>query len=322
MVNSRRTYLYTEEALPERMFLWTRGLDLLLLLNGNRFHGLSRSRRMKGGSWPSGHCRRGKRLLGGIDGIVGASAFLNRGRYRGNSAIQADTLLLPVQDDGLRSKLGNEPAKQALQILIIGLVLEAQATDVGQVPGKLIRKPSAEVIDGDPLFAVSDFLVLLLVRVGLDALPWEGASEEVKEDMSEGLQVIPPALLPALVCVDGHVPGGPAQALLLTIRDVLPGHLVDVILCHPKVHNVNGPVISGPHKEIVRLDVPVDHSLVVDRLNPADHLDSHQADGPDGELAAALVKDLLETRAQQLHHQAIKATLLAKVVDRRDSRYQ
>ena len=46
-------------------------------------------------------------------------------------------------------------------------------------------------------------------------------SEEIHEHVSEGLEVVPPGLLLAEVRVDAHVAGGPRQALVLPVGNVL-----------------------------------------------------------------------------------------------------
>ena len=56
-------------------------------------------------------------------------------------------------------------------------------------------KAGAECVDGSGSLGVPNLLIALLECVCLEALPGEGASQEVEEHVAQGLQVIPPALL-------------------------------------------------------------------------------------------------------------------------------
>lgn len=70
-----------------------------------------------------------------------------------------------------------------------------------------------------------------------------------------------------------HVSRSSTQTLPFTIRNVQFRFGIAVLLCHPKIndmYNVGGLRPRFPNQEIVRLDVPIDKVLVVDRLNTGD----------------------------------------------------
>ena len=91
------------------------------------------------------------------------------------------------------------------------------------------------------------------------------------------------------MCVDTHIPSRPTQTLSFTVRNVLLGLGIPILLRHTKVHNVNycgdamnrAGVISevtaaltirvlgsrATDQEVIRLDIAVDEVLVMDRLH-------------------------------------------------------
>ena len=71
--------------------------------------------------------------------------------------------------------------------------------------------------------------------------------------------------------VDTHVSRSTREGLALSVRDVLLGLGIAVLLGHTKVDNVNdvGALGSGStDEEVVGLDVSVDEVLLVDGLYP------------------------------------------------------
>ena len=60
-----------------------------------------------------------------------------------------------------------------------------------------------------------------------------------------------------------------------------------------------------PNEKVLWLNIPVDDVLGMHKLDPRDELNGSHADRLEAKLAAAHVKQVLETRAQQLHHQTI-----------------
>jgi hypothetical protein len=88
--------------------------------------------------------------------------------------------------------------------------------------------------------------------------------------MTQSLQVITSRLLTPEMCVDTHVTSSTGQRFPLTVRDVLLGLGITVLLGHTEINHVNdiGGFGPGPaNKEVVRLDISVDEVLLVNRLN-------------------------------------------------------
>jgi hypothetical protein len=132
------------------------------------------------------------------------------------------------------------------------------------------REAVAEVLDRSCLLLLADLLVFLLVGSSLEALPWETATEEVHENVTQSFQVVSARLLASEMGVDTHVTRCTGERFALPVRNVLLRLWVTVLLSHTEVHNVNYISALGAwsaDEEVVRLDVAVDEVLLVDGLN-------------------------------------------------------
>jgi len=89
----------------------------------------------------------------------------------------------------------------------IGLGLELEGSAVGEVFGKLGRTSLAEGRDCDGLLLFHDELVLLSGRLGLESLPWKASLEEVDQDVTNGLEIVPTGLFDTQVVIDRGVTG-------------------------------------------------------------------------------------------------------------------
>ena len=222
------------------------------------------------------------------------------------------------------------------QVVIVGLVLEAEAAHVAEVLVELHGEARAEVLDVGRLLLLADLLVLLLVGRRLEALPRQAAAQKVHEDVAQSLEIVSPRLLPPEMGVDAHVPGGSRERLALPVGDVLLRLGVAVLLGHAEVDNVDDicRLGAGPaDQEVVGLDVAVDQVLFVNRLDtrqlqlqsdiegPAEiagctyHLLGHHADRLEAEPPVAVVKEVFQRRAEQVDDQDVVQAFLAKVID-------
>lgn len=137
--------------------------------------------------------------------------------------------------------------------------------------------------------------------------------------------------------VDTHVARCTGQRLPLTVWDMLLRFRIPILLGHSKVNDVNyigGLRVRATDEEVVWFDITVDQVLFVDSLNAGEllmlkrriwsrgqktkktyHLFGNHNHGLDGESSIAVVEEVLETRTEQVDHEDIMQTLLAKVVD-------
>ena len=107
------------------------------------------------------------------------------------------------------------------------------------------------------------------------------------------------------------IPGSAGEVLVLSVRDVLPRPVVPVLLGKTKVYQEELVTVpSDPHQEVVGLDVAVDEVLVVDILDPPNHLVGQHEDGLHGEPPGAEVEEVLEAWTKKVHDEHIVVPLL------------
>jgi hypothetical protein len=199
------------------------------------------------------------------------------------AVVQLHPVVLAVFD--LASAL-ERLGEQLTQVVVVGGVLKTKVADVAKVLVELLcselalmiserimkrtREGVAEILDGRGLLLLANLLVLLLVGSRLKALPWQSTTEEVHENVTEGLEIVSAGLLASQVGVDTHVTSSTRKRLALPVRDVLLRLGITVLLGHTEVDNVDHVGALGaraPDEEVVGLDVPIDEVLLVDGLD-------------------------------------------------------
>lgn len=153
--------------------------------------------------------------------------------------------------------------------LVVGLLLELEGAAVVHVGGELDGEALALDFDGSGHLLLLDLLVLLRLVVGLHTLPGERPLRQVEQDVADGLEVVPPALLHPEVRVDRRVPHRPSEGPVLLVGDVLVALGVPVLLAEPEVDEVEEVgLVVDPHEEVLGLDVPVHVVEGVEALDP------------------------------------------------------
>ena len=180
--------------------------------------------------------------------LLGGGASLRAGlggREDRSLGRQAGLLLLQVEDRPvehvvvLEALAVEQLLEKALEVGVIGPVLEAEGAAVFKVGAEFGRVALAQLFGRGRHLAVHDALVLLLLGVGLEALPGEGAADEVHEDVAERFQVVAAALLDANVRVDRGITGGSGQVFVLAVGDVLVGAGIAVLLGKAEIDDVD-----------------------------------------------------------------------------------
>ena len=105
----------------------------------------------------------------------------------------------------LESLADKEITEDLAEVGVVWLVVEAKGTGVVEVDGELIWESTAEDLGWSGHLLLHDAVVLLLLGGSLESLPREGATAEVKHDISEGLHVVTARLL--YKCVSGNTYG-------------------------------------------------------------------------------------------------------------------
>lgn len=87
-----------------------------------------------------------------------------------------------------------------------------------------------------------------------------------------------------------------------------------VALCKTEIDNVNCALglVCASNQKVIRFDIPVDDSLLVDHLDPLDHLDRDVENCADVKLSSALLEQVLEGLAEHVHyHNVIHFTIFS-----------
>ena len=130
--------------------------------------------------------------------------------------------------------------------------------------------------------------------------------------MPDGLKIVPSRLLVPDMGVDTCVSGGTSQVLAISERNVLTIRGL-VALGETKVDDVNCALglVSAANQKVIWLDVSVDDSLLVDHLDPLDHLHGDVENSADVELSSALLEEVLEGFTEHVHdHDVVHLAVL------------
>mmetsp|Transcript_9826 Transcript_9826/g.27635 ORF Transcript_9826/g.27635 Transcript_9826/m.27635 type:complete len:294 (-) Transcript_9826:96-977(-) len=229
--------------------------------------------------------------------------------------------LRPIEHAIIDKALAHEEIlEQPAQVCVVWPVLEAERAAVVQVGGEDRGVPLAERLDRRGALALHDFVVLLFLRIGLEALPRQLATIEIHQHVAYRLEVVASALLDSQMCVHTRVPGSACQTLAFTVWYVLLGLRVPVLFGQPEVDNVHLiGLLPQANEEVVGLDIAVDEILRMDVLNTVDHLVGQHEDRLQAELAVAETEEILEGRTQQVDDHDVVVALHAVPVDVRDA---
>mmetsp|Transcript_10264 Transcript_10264/g.36488 ORF Transcript_10264/g.36488 Transcript_10264/m.36488 type:complete len:377 (+) Transcript_10264:1-1131(+) len=220
-------------------------------------------------------------------------------------------VLVPGPDEGL--------PEQVPKVVVVRLVVKPQAPAVVQVAHELLWKLLAKHLDGRGHLPLADLLVLLLLGRRLEALPRQGPSQEVQQDVTQGLQVVPPALLDPQVRINRGIPRRPRQVLVLPVRNVLVRPWVAVLFGQAKVDDVHlVRLLAQSHQKVIRLDVPVNEGPGVHVLYPPEQLVSQHEHRLEREPPVAKVEEVLQRRTEEIHDHDVVVPLDAVPPHRRD----
>ena len=180
------------------------------------------------------------------------------------------TLYAPIEDVIVLEPFTNkEVTEQLPQVRVIGFVIETKCARVVEEDAELRGEAAAEEIGGRGHLLLHDSVVLLLLGSSLLTLPGESTAEEVHENISERLQIVPASLLNPKVGVDGGVARSARQVLVLSVRDVKVRLRVPVLLGQAEIDDVDlVATLPNAHQEVVGLDVAVNEVARVDVLDP------------------------------------------------------
>ena len=163
--------------------------------------------------------------------------------------------------------------KKFPSVRIIWLIFKLEALAVGHEFCELGRNALTELLNAGRELLVLDQVVFLVLCLGLDAHPGQGALEEVDKDVPDGAHVVSSALLVAQMRVNGRIPGCPDKASFCGHFHMLTCFYISVHFAQAEVDQVHyvAPLAMAQH-EIFRFYVPVNETSRVKVLYSVKHL--------------------------------------------------
>lgn len=227
----------------------------------------------------------------------------------------------PVEDVVVLEGLADKQVPEDLpQVGVVGFVVETQGTGVVQVDSKLIGVATAQDLSGGGHLLLHNTIVLLLLGGGLQTLPGEGATAEIKHDIAQRLHIVTTGLLNTQVSVDTGITSGTSEVLVLTVGDVEVGLGVTVFLGQTKVNDIDlVSTLANTHQEIVGLDITVDEGFGMDVLDARYELVGQEKHGLQREFAVTEVEKILQTGTQQVDDHGVIVTFGAEPADKRNT---
>ena len=236
----------------------------------------------------------------------------------------------PIEQVVVLETLSDKQVSEELsEVRVVGLVVESKRSAVVEVNGKLVGETSAQALGGGCHFwdisrgfrgkgktigeptLLHDSVVLLLLGSSLETLPWKLTSEEVlivssqfqyaqigiayHENVTERLQIISSRLLDTQMSVDGRVPSGTGQILVLSVRDMKMRLRVSIFLGQSEINDIDlVSSFSYAHEEIVGFDVSMNKVSRVDVFDSRNELVGEEKHRLEGELSVTKVEQVFE----------------------------
>ena len=132
----------------------------------------------------------------------------------------------------------------------------------------------SQIFDASNGFLDFDLLIFFLFCLRWQTLPWQSTFDEVHKHHSDLLQIIPACLLNAQMSVEAGVASSPCQLLIVLVRDVSTSSGVFIPLGQSKVNYIdNVLLLSKTDQEIVRFDISMKETILMNKFNTLEHLD-------------------------------------------------
>jgi hypothetical protein len=114
------------------------------------------------------------------------------------------------------------------------------------------------------------------------------------KNITKRLEIISTRLLDTQMGVDGGIPSGTSQVLVLPVRDMQVSLGVSVLFGETEINHVD-LIASFPnaHEEIIRLDVSVNKVSRVDVFDSGNELVGEEKDSLEGEFSVTEIEQVL-----------------------------
>ena len=199
--------------------------------------------------------------------------------------------------------------------LVVRPLLKPELARVVQKVPKLTWEARREVFDRSGCLFGSDLLVLVFLCLAWQALPRKAAPDEVHEHHSNLLEVVSSGLLDTLMRVKGSIACRSSQLLALLIANMPSCLGIFVPFSKAEIDDVDYMlIVTSTDQEVVRFNITVEKSTLVNKLYALNHLDGNHQDSLKVKLSATIFVDFLEARAQQVQYHHVVISRYAEVV--------
>jgi hypothetical protein len=189
--------------------------------------------------------------------------------------VLAQPVLLPGKVQYLRVHVVSLEAfvEKADTIFIIWVFIKLETSTILHVLFKFDWVALTKLLKRSLQLLLLDILVLLVFVLSWKVLPWKRASEEIKNNVTNSFEIVPPRLLLTHMRCQTCIPSSSCQIFTFDKWDVLALRILKA-LGKSKINNVNVVFrkLGSTNQEIVRLNIPMDDSLLMHFLNSLYHL--------------------------------------------------
>ena len=160
---------------------------------------------------------------------------------------------------------------------------------------EFLRVTLCQIFNCRNCFLYFDLFIFLLFCLSWQTLPWKTTSDEVHENHSNLLKIVSSRLLDSHMCVKTRIPSRSSQLFIVLVADMPACPWILVPFRQTKVDDVDDVLLfTETDQEVVRLDVPVQESALVNELDPLEHLNRQHQDGLVSELATTVLIQIFQ----------------------------
>lgn len=169
--------------------------------------------------------------------------------------------------------LVHEVLEYFAHVVVVGSLFELEVAAVLEIDVELLGHAPGQRLDRRRDLLVLYSVVLVIFGFALQTLPWQTALQEVYQDESDRLEVVSSALFDTQMGIDTGIPGRAGERLVVLVGNVFTRFGVSVPLGQPIIDNVYDVLfLAVADQEVVWLHVAVDEVVIMQELQPLDHL--------------------------------------------------
>jgi len=109
----------------------------------------------------------------------------------------------PIEKKIMLKVIGlHDVLKQSTKVRVVRFLFKLKLGSIREVLDELIRALAAELFGGRLKFSIPDHFILLLFAFGSDVRPWQGALQQINQDVAKSEEIVSATLLVPKVGVE------------------------------------------------------------------------------------------------------------------------